>query len=70
MGMSDGPNVQPPPRATMTATILGGRWDGHEVECVGQNVTYKDDDYILLRTDGGRLFYLLAAMAVGWFEVG
>lgn len=52
------------------ATILGGRWDGHVVEYHGSHVTYKGQRYLALRTQDGRVYYLLASMAEEWYSCG
>ena len=52
-----------------TAVILGGRWDGHEVEDHGDLVTYKGGTYVALRRDDGRCFYLLQEMTDEWFRL-
>lgn len=52
----------------MTATILGGRWDGHEVEYHGPVVVYKGETYAALRSgETGRVFYLHGSMVETWF---
>ena len=50
-------------------TILGGRWDGHEVEFRGERVEYKGENFVLLRTDDDRFFYLVETMTHEWFRV-
>lgn len=52
----------------ITATILGGRWDGTEVCYAGTVVDYRDDTYVALRNGAGRVFYLIASAAEEWFE--
>lgn len=50
------------------ATILGGRWDGLEVEYTGPSVMFRDERYVVMRTESGRMHYLLKVMADEWFE--
>jgi len=57
----------PPPVGAM---ILGGRWDGHEVEFQGERVEYKGEYYVALHNGDGRTYYLLEPLLRAWFRVG
>jgi hypothetical protein len=51
------------------ATILGGRYDGHEVDYCGSRVTYKGEEYVALRNSENTVYYLLAAMVREWYAL-
>jgi len=73
MGMSDGPDMDHGKALGITwdtgvAQILGGRWDGHEVEYHGSVVEWKGETYVALRTDSQRVYYLLHSMTAAWFN--
>lgn len=69
--MSDGPHDRITPLVGLTpAVILGGRWDGHEVEFQGERVEFKRQFYVALHNGDSRVYYLLESLVQTWFSVG
>lgn len=52
------------------ATILGGRWDGLDVEYLGPTVRYEGEKYIALVNDDQKVHYLLQDLLTTWWHRG